>query len=79
MAIFILKLMMKLPVSFKVYSYADSLLILVQGETRHELETLGEQTMLIVQTWSDRFYVKVANGKISLLLLKDRTRLSDCG
>lgn len=45
-------LIRKLGVSFKVCAYADGLLIMVEGETRLELESIGEQAMPIVQVWN---------------------------
>ena len=40
--------------SFKVCAYADDLLIMIEGDSRLELENRGEQAMQIVQAWSDR-------------------------
>ena len=56
--------------SFKVCAYADDLLILVEGQSRAELEMRGEQAMRHVIEWGDRAGVEVAMDKSEMMLLK---------
>ena len=58
--------------SFKLCAYADDLLILVEGQSRAELETKGEEVMRDVCEWGDRAGVEVAMDKTEIMLLKGR-------
>ena len=58
--------------SFKVCAYADDLLILVEGQSRADLENRGEQVMRDVCEWGDRSGVEVAMDKTVIMLLKGK-------
>lgn len=62
--------------SFKLCAYADDLLIVVEGQTRADLESCGGQAMRIVSEWSANVGVEVALDKTVMMLLKGKLSLS---
>lgn len=56
--------------SFNACVCADDLLILVDEETQLELDILGRRAIRVVQAWSNRVGVEVANDK--MLMMKGR-------
>ena len=58
--------------TFKVCAYADDLLILVEGQSRAELEAKGEEVMRCVCEWGESAGVEVAMDKTVMMLLKGR-------
>ena len=58
--------------SYKLCAYADDLLILVEGQSRTELENKGAEVMRDVCDWGDRAGVEVAMDKTEIMLLKGR-------
>lgn len=65
-------LLRQLAVSYKLCAYADDLLILIEGQSRAELERKGEQAMSIVTGWGDHVGVGVASDKTVMMLLKGK-------
>ena len=54
----------------KVVAYADDLLILVEGRSRAELETVGTSLMRIVHEWGQKVGVAVSLDKTTMMVLK---------
>ena len=53
-------------------AYADDLLLLVEGSSRLELESRGEQLMSIVGAWGAEIGVAVSTSKTACMMLKGR-------
>ena len=54
----------------KVVAYADDLLLVVEGNTRAEVERRVAETMLPVYAWGERVGVEVSEGKTVCMVLK---------
>lgn len=66
-------LLVKLEGMVKVCAYADNLVILVEGNTRRELEDIGTAVMLEVSEWGNRVEVAVSKyTTVQNMLLKGR-------
>lgn len=63
-------LLRSLSASYKLCAYADDLLILVEGQSRAELERKSEEAMRMTSEWGSRVGVEVAFDKTSTMLLK---------
>ena len=65
-------LLRQLELTFKLCAYADDLLILVEGQSRAELERRGDEAICIVCDAGTRVGVDVATDKTVMMLLKGR-------
>lgn len=65
-------LLRQLAESYKLCAYADDLLILIEGQSRAELERKGSQVMHYVSEWGCRVGVSVAMDKTVTMLLKGK-------
>jgi len=54
----------------KVVAYADDLLLIVEGQSRVELERMGTEWMRTVYEWGVRVGVSVSEGKTVCMLMK---------
>ena len=64
--------MHQLGLTFKLWAYADDLLILIEGQSRAELERRGDESIRIVCDWGTQVDAEVAIDKTVMILLKDR-------
>ena len=69
-------LLRSLATSHQLCAYADDLLILIEGQSRAELERKGEQVMREVSEWGNRVGVEVSRDKTVMMLLKGTLSLS---
>ena len=60
----------------KCCAYADDLLLLVESDARHGLETRGVEIMRIVERWGDSVGVRIASEKTVAMLLRGRLSAS---
>lgn len=58
----------------KVVAYADDVLLLIEGNTRNQIEHFGEQCMQEVVAWGNDVGVSVSKEKTACMLLKGELR-----
>ena len=68
-------LLQELGLHYKFNAYADDLLLLVDGQSRAELERRGTKLMQIVAEWSNGVGVKTSVDKTVMMLLRERLSL----
>ena len=69
-------LLQELGLHCKFSAYADDLLLLVEGQSRAELERRGTALMQIVAEWSRKVGVQVSLDKTVMMLLRGRLSLT---
>lgn len=60
------------PPGVEILAYADDALLLIQGNSRSELERLGNQALTLTSTWGSSMKLRFAEHKTEALMLKGK-------